>query len=426
MRNANAAKYATAGLLACLMGSTALAQDKPFSDITLTIASQNDQFAPVIAELAPKFEAETGATVKVDILDYGSLLTKTTADYIGDTEGYDLVTMDIVWAGEYAENGYSVELSELIERDADEIDVDDIYPNLMMGLGNYEGQQVAFPFAGYANVLAYNKTRLDAAGLEPPKTMEEFVAAAEKLTDPASGLYGFVANGQKGPASAQDWMQYNSEMGGSIMGEDGMPTLNSDANVESLKVYRDLFRNAAPPGAAGYDWGGREESFRQGVAALMQTWSVGAPGYYNPEISKVVDDVAITTAPHPGDAVPSYGIGGWGMAINADVSPEEQEAAWAFIKWLTSPEIHKEFNMLGAGSFLRKSEMTDPDLMAKFPFLPVLAETFENGNYDYRPRIPEYPQIQDFLGTAVNSVLVGDADPKEALDAAQAQAEDLF
>ena len=96
MRNANAAKYATAGLLACLMGSTALAQDKPFSGITLTIASQNDQFAPVIAELAPKFEAETGATVKVDILDYGSLLTKTTADYIGDTEGYDLVTMDIV------------------------------------------------------------------------------------------------------------------------------------------------------------------------------------------------------------------------------------------------------------------------------------------------------------------------------------------
>ncbi|MEO1988823.1 MAG: sugar ABC transporter substrate-binding protein [Martelella sp.] len=426
MKNANAAKYATAGLLACLMGSTALAQDKPFSGITLTIASQNDQFAPVIAELAPKFEEETGATVKVDILDYGSLLTKTTADYIGDTEGYDIVTMDIVWAGEYAENGYSVELSELIERDSDEIDVDDIYPNLMMGLGNYKGQQVAFPFAGYANVLAYNKTRLDEAGLAAPTTMEEFIAAAEALTKPDAGLYGFVANGQKGPASAQDWMQYNSEMGGAIMGEDGMPTLNSDANVESLKVYRDLFRNSAPPGAAGYDWGGREESFRQGVAALMQTWSVGAPGYYNPEISKVVDDVAITTAPHSAGTAPSYGIGGWGMAINADVSPEQQDAAWAFIKWLNSPEIHKEFNLMGAGSFLRKSEMTDPDLLAKFPFLPVLAETFENGNYDYRPRIPEYPQIQDFLGTAVNSVLVGDADPKEALDTAQAQAEELF
>ena len=43
----------------------------------------NDQFGAVLAELAPKFKEETGATVKVDILDYGSLLTKTTADFVG-------------------------------------------------------------------------------------------------------------------------------------------------------------------------------------------------------------------------------------------------------------------------------------------------------------------------------------------------------
>ncbi|WP_176083765.1 sugar ABC transporter substrate-binding protein [Martelella sp. HB161492] len=415
-----------AALTALLLGSTALAQDKPLDGVTLTLASQNDQFAAVIADLAPKFEEETGAKLNVDILDYGSLLTKTTADYIGDTAGYDLVTMDIVWAGEYAENGYSVDLTDLIKRDAAEIDVDDIYPNLMMGLGNFDGKQVAFPFAGYANVLAYNKTMFDAAGLTAPTTMEEFVADAKTLTDPEKGVYGFVANGQKGPAVAQDWMQYNTEMGGSIMGPDGKPALNSEANVQSLTVYADLFKTAAPPGAANYDWGGREESFRQGVAAQMQTWSVGAPGYYNPDMSKIVDDVAITVAPHGENVPPAYGIGGWGMAINADISPEQQEAAWTFIKWLTSPAIHKEFNLMGAGSFLRKSEMSDPDLLAKFPFLPVVAETFEKGDYNYRPRIPEYPQIQDILGTAVNDVLVGNADPKEALDAAQKEAEDLF
>ncbi|TPW30509.1 sugar ABC transporter substrate-binding protein [Martelella alba] len=415
-----------AALTALLLGSTALAQDKPLDGVTLTLASQNDQFAAVIADLAPKFEEETGAKLNVDILDYGSLLTKTTADYIGDTAGYDLVTMDIVWAGEYAENGYSVDLTDLIKRDAAEIDVDDIYPNLMMGLGNFDGKQVAFPFAGYANVLAYNKTMFDAAGLTAPTTMEEFVADAKTLTDPEKGVYGFVANGQKGPAVAQDWMQYNTEMGGSIMGADGKPALNSDANVQSLTVYADLFKTAAPPGAANYDWGGREESFRQGVAAQMQTWSVGAPGYYNPDMSKIVDDVAITVAPHGENVPPAYGIGGWGMAINADISPEQQEAAWTFIKWLTSPAVHKEFNLMGAGSFLRKSEMTDPDLLAKFPFLPVVAETFEKGDYNYRPRIPEYPQIQDILGTAVNDVLVGNADPQEALDAAQKEAEDLF
>ena len=44
--------------------------------------------------------------------------------------------------------------------------------------------------------------------------------------------------------------------------------------------------------------------------------------------------------------------------------------------------------MHGAGSYLRKSEMTDPDLLAKYPFLPVIATSFEHGDGDFRPRIP--------------------------------------
>ena len=419
-------EMAIAALVSTSLTGLANAADKPFEGVTLNLASQNDQFAAVLAALAPEFAEKTGANVKVDILDYGSLLTKTTADFVGHTAGYDLVTMDIVWAGQYAENGYTVDLTDWVKRDADELKLNDIYPTLLNALGHYGDKQVAFPFAGYANVLAYRKDLLDAAGLQPPKTMEEMTADAYKLTDPAKHIYGFVANGQKGPAVAQDWMQYNTEMGGSILGPDGKPALNSEANVKSLTVYRDLFQKAAPPGAVNYDWGGREESFRQGLVALMQTWSVGAPGYYDPATSKIVDKVAIAPAPRGAGLPQLYGIGGWGLAINADISDKQKQAAWAFIKWLDSPAVHKEFNLKGAGSFLRKSEMTDPELLAKFPFLPVIAVTFEHGDGDYRPRIPQYPQIQDILGTAVNSVLVGNADPKAALDAAQQAAVKLF
>ena len=68
-----------------------------------------------------------------------------------------------------------------------------------------------------------------------------------------------------------------------------------------------------------------------------------------------------------------YGIGGWALGINNDIDPKKQEAAWVFIKWLTSPAVHKDLNLRGAGSYLRKSELTDPDLLAKYPFLPVIA-----------------------------------------------------
>src|SRR3569833_149908 len=89
----------------------ATAAAKPLDGVTLSVASQNDQFAAVMAQLAPKFTEATGATGKVDILDYGSLLTKTTADFVAHSAGYDLVTMDIVWAGQYSASGYTVELS---------------------------------------------------------------------------------------------------------------------------------------------------------------------------------------------------------------------------------------------------------------------------------------------------------------------------
>ena len=105
--------------------------------------------------------------------------------------------------------------------------------------------------------------------------MEDMIANAHKLTKPPK-QFGFVANGQKGPAVAQDWMQYNAQLGGSILGPDGKPAINTPANVASLVVYKKLFDETAPPGAVDYDWGGREESFRQGLVANMQTWSVGA------------------------------------------------------------------------------------------------------------------------------------------------------
>src|SRR6478752_8254490 len=91
------------------------AADKPYQGITLNIASQNDQFAAVLAAIAPEFEAQTGAKVNVDILSYPELLTKITADYVGHTKGYDLVTMDNVWSGQFAEGGYSVDLTDWIK-----------------------------------------------------------------------------------------------------------------------------------------------------------------------------------------------------------------------------------------------------------------------------------------------------------------------
>ena len=362
----------------------------------------------------------------VDVLSYPELLTKITADFVGNTSRLRRGDHGQCLVRQFAEAGHSVVLDDWIERDKAELELDDIYPVVMTSLGNYEGRQVAFPFAGYANVLAYRTDLYEAAGLKPPETMDDLVADAKKLTDPAKNQYGWVANGQKGPAVAQDWMQYNSQLGGSIMGADGKPALNSDANVQSLAALQGAVRRGSTARGRRVRLGRPRGSFRQGLVANMQTWSVGAAGYGDPSQSKVVGKFGIMVAPVAEGMKPTYGVGGWGLAINADIDEAQQEAAWTYIKWVTSPEIQKEIGKLGAGGYLRRSHghrSRAPG--SKFPFLPVSPELRER-----QRRIPAaHSGISRDPGSAGYRRQRRPrrrADPKAALDEAQEKAMELF
>ncbi|ROR11429.1 extracellular solute-binding protein [Erwinia sp. JUb26] len=403
-----------------------ISQASSAAEVSITLASMNDPFSVALSKVAAQAPEAIGVKLNVDIMSYGELMTKTTTDFVGNTGSYDLVTMDIVLAGQYAESGQVVDLTPFVERDKAQLAIPDIYPAVYNAIGKYQDKRVAWPIAGYANVLVYRTDLYSKAGLTAPKTVEELQQQAITLTDRSSGQYGWVANGQKGPASAQDWMQYNAQLGGALLDAQGQPVLDSAANIASLKAYKELFDKAAPPGAVDYDWGGREESFRQGHAATMQTWSVGAAGYSDPQSSAIVGKYAVIAAPSGAGLKPRVGIGGWGLSINADISKEKQEAAWKVIKWLTSEPMQKQLAMLGGGGFIRQSTLSDADLLKKYPFLPVIASSFAQGDGDYRPRIPQYPELESLIGTAVNNVLVGKGDVTEELQKAQKKAVKLF
>jgi multiple sugar transport system substrate-binding protein len=240
-----------------------------------------------------------------------------------------------------------------------------------------------------------------------------------QLNDPDNDFYGIALLGAKGPAVAQDYMAWVQQHGGTILDADGKPALNSAQNVEILEFFGELFKYA-PPGATDYWWDQRETAFRSGNVAMMEGWSIARAGYENPDISSIVGKVGITTAPVTEGMEPKYGFGGWGIGINAD--SENAEAAWEFIKWLSSPEIQKAW-IRNDGAPIRRSTLEDPELNAEYPWFPVLLTSFENGDGDYRPRIPQYSIIQDALGTAVNGYLVGELGAQESLDQAQAQVE---
>ena len=67
-----------------------------------------------------------------------------------------------------------------------------------LATGGKEGQDpTSVPLYGLAYGLYYNKAMFAAAGVQPPKTWEEMVAAAQKLTDPAKKQCGYGAGGRQ-------------------------------------------------------------------------------------------------------------------------------------------------------------------------------------------------------------------------------------
>ncbi len=394
------------------------AEENKYEGVELTMAAMTDQYVAALRVLVPRFTEETGIEITLDELGYTDLYQKLTADFVGKTAQYDLMTVDIVWSGEYAANLYTVPLDDFMERDKAELNLDDIMP-VAWTLGEYEGKHWAYPMAGYANVLNYRKDVLEAAGIEPPATQEELLAAAKALTK--GDMYGIALLGAKGSAVAQDYMAFVQQHGGSILDADGNVALNTPDNVAVLEYFGELFKYA-PPGSIDYWWDQRETAFRTGIVAMMEGWSIARAGYEDPDISSVVGLVDVTAAPVAEGMDPKYGFGGWGIGINASSTKLEQEAAWEFIKWLTSEEIQKDW-IKNDGAPIRRSTLTDPELVAMYPWFPLILESFEKGDGDYRPRIPEYSIIQDALGTYVNAYLVGQETAESALQKAQEQVE---
>ena len=423
-----------------MLGSVSLlglGQAKPYDGVVLHLACMSDQYANYLKVLGKQFESVSGAKVEVDILGYTELYQKITQDYATHTKQYDLATTDIVWTGEFEKKGWTVDLTPLILRDSEEINVSDILP-IMWTEGSWQGKQIAFPLAGYANSLIYRKDLFNnpqekaafkkqyGYELRPPRTIDELRDAATFFTRPKDNLYGLTVNGARGPAVAQDWMEFMRAFGGRILDAKGNVTVDSPECLASLKFFVEIFDKWAPPGAVGYWWDDRETSYRSGQAVMEPTsWSIARAGYEDPSISRVVGKTGMAISPTIPAINPQFGFGGWGIAINADVTSEKQAAAWAFIKWIMSPEIQKDW-MQHDGAPIRLSTLLDPDLNQKMPWLKTMLNLFIHGNGDYRPRVPEYSRIQDILGLRINQAITHELTPEEALEKASQEIKALY
>jgi multiple sugar transport system substrate-binding protein len=323
----------SAGAVAVLLSSTALVQA---ADVSFLTHWAPDTVAKLEAAAATYTQAHPDTKITVRAVPFGDLLT-TLRTSGGGAGGATIAGIYDAWLPDLAKDQLVAAVPEAIAADTKAN-----WPAGVIGAASIGGVLYGIPNEIDVYALNYNKKLFAEAGIaEAPKTWDEFLAAAEKLTDKAKGQQGFGLINSWAAGVLHPFSSLLVSNGGDLV-VDGKPTLDSEAAKQTFELYEKLIKSGySDPAMATADantTGPFLDSFVSGKTGMiiMANWWESALK------AGMGDNFAdIATAPIPvgpsGDTARSISYS-WMTVVNAKASAEEQTAAWDFLNWLNGPE----------------------------------------------------------------------------------------
>lgn len=285
-----------------------------------------------------------------------------------------------------------------------------------------DGELYSMPFNSSTPVMVYNKDAFKAAGLDPekaPETFEEVIDAAAKLkTDEMAGFslltYGWFFEQL---VATQGGLYVNEENGRS--GDATEALFNGE---EGLKVFNflDTMNKAGTFGNFGTNWDDIRAAFSTEKVAMYLDSSAGVADM----IANSPFEVGVAYIPYADD-VERNGvvIGGASLWMSKGISEKEQEAAWEFMKYLTTPEIQAKWH-LETGYFAINPAAYEEESVQKAweetPQIKVTVDQLQDtvpGLATQGALISVFPESRQQIVTALEELYQG-KDPQEALDEA--------
>jgi multiple sugar transport system substrate-binding protein len=269
--------------------------------------------------------------------------------------------------------------------------------------------------------LVYNKKLFDAAGLSYPTpnwTWDDFRNAAQKLTVPAQKRYGWAYVNDGSEDTVWRFIAMLWQAGGDLLSPDGKKSaFDSPAGLQAMQLLHDM---AVTDHSVYLDTGdGQYQNlFNSGKIGMLWTgpW----------DLSGINKDVSYGAQFLPGKVTHATISGPDNYML---FNKADRKTAWDFIQWLDSAQTHLKFAIATGDLPLRQSETQLPgyqDFLKKFPADKVFVDNLAKNATKARPNIPQYPKISQSLGTAVQSVLLGKAQPQAALDQARNEVDQIL
>jgi putative chitobiose transport system substrate-binding protein len=376
--------------------------------------SLKPKFTPYFRTLVTQYTA-SHPTVELEWVDvpWDTLQTKLTAAIVAGSAPA-LVQLNVPWAYDYALYGALRPIDDLLGQDRD-----NYTPGAIADL-TFNGKLYGFPHYNSVNVMAYNKTLFQQAGITRiPATREEQLDAA-KVIRARTGQYGFS------PALGKIAGVFLEE--GLPLVENGRAVFNSPAHVALIAKLA----NAYQAGGLLKDKLFSEDNFPASIDAYKsgRIAMLEAPPSALTRVRDDAPDVYAVTdvAPVPIGA-PGIVAGGWlfHFAMPRGTSGEVAVEAARFAKFLTNDANQLEFAKLAGAFPTAKNAVADPqfqrlrtDAGAYEKAMALGAKRMAFVRTLYVAGVPGFERLNRRLQDAVEAAIIGRRDAKQALDEAVA------
>lgn len=398
------------GTLAACGGS-----DEASGSKTLNVTLANHVWTDAIKAEIPQFEKETGLTVNVTQLSEDQLADSYKVKLNAGSSDIDVMMYRPLQVGKlFAKSSYFADLSDRVTKDKD-WNWSDFQPG-PVSLTTYKDKVVGVPLITESEVLYYRKDLLQKAGLEVPKTMQELEDAAKKIKEDNPGIAGFVSRSQASAAVTQ-FSGFLYSFGGDWTDGNDKATIDSDAAKQAYAFYGKLLREYGPDQiSTDMSWPEAMAIFQQGKAAFETDASSLADNLLDPSKSKVADNVGVAPFPAGPAGAKPYNVASWALAINAN--SKNQDNAWKFITWATSPEMTLAMQKKGTPS-ARTSVWDNPDSTADLAddLVAAIAANSKTGVGKDRPLVVNVAQAREVVGAPIVAAITGGDSAASAEDA---------
>ena len=353
--------------------------------------------------------------------------------------GADIVSIDGIWVGEFAEAGYIQPLTDVVGGDlVDEWEGWEQINEAVQANMSFNDERYGVPAGSDGRVLFFNKALFAQAGLPEdwqPTSWEEVLEAGRALQAlPGVTPIQLNAGTAMGEATTmQGALPLLVGTGAEIYSEEKWQG-NTQNIRDVLGLYSEIYSSGLGDPTLQQEAQGRDKSFAEFAAGQIGIllegdyfWrSVIEPTAGVAPMPTRDQDVgyAMVPAMEPGSGINGQDFvsmsGGGGRVLNP--ATEFPQQAWELLAFMNSAEATKE--LVGDGARLTQREDVNEEILSNDPLLSFIAEEVVPLSA-YRPGLAVYPEVSLALQQATLDVVTG-MSPEDAAAAYQAALEQVL